>query len=184
MKPVMQTRDDLAQYFAELGFKLGVEIGVNRGYYSKILCQANPNLKLYCIDPWDLLGRGKNDLRVKRHAEAQKNLADYNAELIRNYSLEAVKDFEDESLDFVYIDANHDFDNCMQDVIEWAPKVKKGGIISGHDYDSVPGCGVRDAVDAYARYHHYDVNVLPVPDGTWKTRAGSVVQGKTWWIKK
>lgn len=180
----MNTRDDLAKYFSELGFTLGVEVGVNRGAFSKILCEVNPNLKLYCVDPWDLLGRGKNDLRIKRYAEAQEYLAGYNASFIKKFSMDAVKDFQNESLDFVYIDANHDFDNVIRDIVEWTPKIRKGGIVSGHDYDSVPGCGVRDAVDVYARCHRYDVNVLPVSYGDWKTRDGFISQGKTWWFKK
>ena len=179
---MLETREDLAKYFAELGFTSGVEVGVNRGYYSRILCEANPKLKLYGVDPWDLLGPGRNDLRIKRYAEAQDYLSGVNAELIKKFSVDAAKDFENESLDFVYIDGNHEFDDVMRDIIEWTPKIKKGGIVSGHDYDSMPGCYVRDAVDVYARIHKYDVRVLPKPDGEWKTRAGLIAQGKTWWF--
>lgn len=180
----MNKREDLAKYFFELGYRLGVEVGVNTGRFSKILCEANPNLKLYGVDPWDLLGRGKNDLRVKRYAEAQKLLTGFNVTLIKKYSVDAAKDFENESLDFVYIDANHEFDEVIRDIVEWTPKIKKGGIVSGDDYDNVPGCGVREAVDVYARYHSYDVNILPKSDGTWRTRAGAIAQSKTWWFKK
>jgi predicted O-methyltransferase YrrM len=49
-------------------------------------------------------------------------------------SSEALKDFEDESLDFVYIDANHDFPNFTFDIHNWLKKIKKGGIMSGHDF--------------------------------------------------
>src|SRR5260221_412005 len=48
--------------------------------------------------------------------------------------MEAVEDFEDESLDFVYIDANHEFRYIAEDLCEWTKKVKKGGIVAGHDY--------------------------------------------------
>jgi len=48
--------------------------------------------------------------------------------------MEAVEDFEDESLDFVYIDANHEFRYIAEDLCEWTKKVKKGGIVSGDDY--------------------------------------------------
>ena len=48
--------------------------------------------------------------------------------------MEAVKDFENEGLDFVYIDGNHDFMHATEDVWEWSKKVRKGGVISGHDY--------------------------------------------------
>ena len=48
--------------------------------------------------------------------------------------MDAVKDFPDRSLDFVYIDANHDVRHVIEDIEEWSKKIKKGGIISGHDY--------------------------------------------------
>ena len=48
--------------------------------------------------------------------------------------MEAVEGFVDESLDFVYIDGNHEFRYIAEDIYEWTKKVKKGGIVSGHDY--------------------------------------------------
>jgi hypothetical protein len=56
-------------------------------------------------------------------------------------SLEAVKLYDDRSLDFVFIDAAHDYDNVKKDIIAWKPKVKLGGILAGHDYnkDNSPG---------------------------------------------
>ena len=49
--------------------------------------------------------------------------------------MQAVKDFEDESLDFVYIDGHHGFKYVTEDIFEWSKKIKKGGVISGHDYE-------------------------------------------------
>ena len=48
--------------------------------------------------------------------------------------MEAAEDFKDESLDFVYIDANHEFRYIAEDLAEWTKKVRKGGIVAGHDY--------------------------------------------------
>src|SRR3989338_11169389 len=45
-------RDNLADLFKELGFKIGAEIGVYYGWYSEKLCRANPEMKFYAIDPW------------------------------------------------------------------------------------------------------------------------------------
>lgn len=53
---------------------------------------------------------------------------------IRKTSIEAAKDFEDESLDAVYIDAEHDEDSVREDIRAWRPKIKRGGILSGHDF--------------------------------------------------
>lgn len=131
-------RNGLAKLFHELGFKSGAEIGVLEGEYSEIICKANPEAKLYSIDPW-VPHRGYTDFMRKEtfekaYAAAKARLAPYNCEIVKKFSLDAVKDFADESLDFVYIDGDHNFQNCTDDIAEWSKKVKYGGIISGHDY--------------------------------------------------
>ena len=57
-----------------------------------------------------------------------------NYRIIRKLSMEAVKEFEDGSLDFVYIDGNHTLPYVIRDIIEWARKVRVGGMVTGHDY--------------------------------------------------
>jgi len=131
-------RAGLATLFHELGFKVGAEIGVLEGTYSEILCQNNPGVKLYAIDPWKR-HRGyrdyvRNSTFSNAHEKAQKTLAQYNCEILRMFSMDAVKQFDDESLDFVYIDGNHDFENVTNDVSAWLEKIKVGGVIAGHDY--------------------------------------------------
>ena len=49
-------------------------------------------------------------------------------------SMEAVKKFENESIDFVFIDGSHEYEDIKNDIISWMPKVKKGGVLAGHDY--------------------------------------------------
>ena len=134
-------RNELAQDFAELGFTLGAEIGTERGRYAKVLLDANPNLHLWCVDPWicyddnkgykDIEGQGIHDRNLKR---AKKRLDGLNCTLIKKFSMDAVKDFADESLDFVYIDGNHRLEYVIWDLVEWSKKVKPGGVIAGHDY--------------------------------------------------
>src|SRR4029078_5218989 len=69
--------------------------------------------------------------------------------------MEAVKDFKDESLDFVYIDGNHQLRYVIEDLVEWSKKIRSGGIISGHDYiytnprTAAGICHVIYAVNAY-----------------------------------
>jgi predicted O-methyltransferase YrrM len=59
--------------------------------------------------------------------------------------MEAVKDFADGSLDFVYIDADHRFKYIAEDIYEWPWRVRAGGVVSGHDYVG----HVKPVVDAY-----------------------------------
>ncbi len=132
------SRKDLAQDFEALGFKLGVEIGVERGLYAKQLCRLNPGLKLLAIDPWRAYSGYREHVPQEKmdwlYGEAQKRLAPYDCILVRQTSQEAVVDFTDGSLDFVYIDGNHEFQNVVNDICEWAKKVKPGGIVAGHDF--------------------------------------------------
>jgi len=149
------TRDTLAQLFAELGYMKGAEIGVQRGTYSQQLCMANPELNLKCIDPWKPFTHHNQEWQNQQLARARHRLSPYkNVEFIRECSIEAAKNVEDGSLDFVYIDALHDFDNVMADILAWVPKVKTGGIVSGHDYEHYYSCGVIQAVDAYVHAHN------------------------------
>lgn len=152
-------RFGLAQVFGQLGFKEGAEVGVDRGYYSEILCQENPLLHLTCIDAWNIktyqpLSKEESDQeRVEGHyKDAIKRLSAYNCDIKRQRSLEAVNGFRNNSLDFVYIDANHNFASIACDLFYWEKKVKRGGIIAGHDYQHYAlskDNHVKHVVDAY-----------------------------------
>lgn len=142
---------NLAEMFAELGFTKGVELGVDRGLYSKILTDANPNLKLFCVDPWipeayepNTYVNEKPEYFNACYEETKKRLEGTNCTLVRKTSADALNDFEDNSLDFVYIDANHDFPNFTFDLHYWLKKIKPGGIMSGHDF----------AYFSYSKFNH------------------------------
>jgi hypothetical protein len=133
-------RDDLASLFAELGFTKGAEIGVETGKYSQVLLSRNPNLKLNCIDAWEVY-RGYREHLTQSKVDglletAKDRLKEYSNRtvFIKKYSADAAKDFPSKSLDFVYIDANHTLPYVIQDLYLWEPKVRHGGIIAGHDY--------------------------------------------------
>lgn len=147
------TREVLAEIFHEFGFTVGAEIGVYRGEYSEVLLNKNPHLKLYLIDPWMGWAHANEGVQRKNFRLARQRLVDRNVEYIVKPSLIAADDIPDGSLDFVYIDAAHDFDNVMLDLIMWGKKVRKGGIISGHDYYYHYTVGVLTAVDTYAKAH-------------------------------
>ena len=121
-----------------LNFKVGAEIGVASGYFSRHLCHYCPNFKLYSVDAWELFGGCTKDKTQKDmdklYEIARGNLTGLNCQIIRDWSMNAVKRFADESLDFVYIDAAHDYKNVYNDIKEWSKKVRMGGIIGGHDY--------------------------------------------------
>ncbi|MEK7117080.1 MAG: class I SAM-dependent methyltransferase [Patescibacteria group bacterium] len=152
----------LADLFRELDFKIGAEIGVLSGDYSKILCEANPELKLYCIDSWGLGDKKQKmrDYHIRMYEKAKKKLAICNAVLVRKLSMDAVKDIEDGLLDFVYIDASHRDPYITQDIVEWSRKIRPRGIVSGHDYNNKPL--VMKAVNAYIEAHGYDLHLTDI----------------------
>ncbi len=182
----MKSKYDLVKYFGELEFTKGAEIGVAEGYFSEAMFQAIPNLKLYCIDIWQPYHgnrwSGSTERNNHHFKTASERLSKYNAHIIREMSMDAVKRFEDGSLDFVYIDANHSFDYVMQDLNEWSKKVRVGGIVSGDDYYDFRKAGVIEAVDAYTKAHEIKFNLIdPRPDGI-KYR-GFFEQPTYYWIK-
>lgn len=152
----MKNRTELAKEFARLGFKKGAEVGACFGRYSEILCQNIPGLQLTAIDSWDTKEntRREADLGVSGEDTTRKLLTPYGATVIKAKSMDALAQVEDESLDFVFIDADHSYACVKQDITEWSKKVRKGGIVSGHDYYVFPGSGNRGVVDAVDEYVH------------------------------
>lgn len=132
------SRRDLPKFFKEMGLSTGVEIGVQRGAFTRRL--LNAGLTVYGVDPWEAYPEYyPNDKFASRqkliHEEAIKNTAKYpKCKLIRKTSMDALSDFEDNSLGFCYIDGNHGFKFITEDIWGWSKKVKKGGVIACHDY--------------------------------------------------
>ena len=150
-------RNELPEFCKEMGYTRGAEIGVYKGAYTELFCKVG--LQMFAVDPWQVYdGNGSSFQRVGRmeflYGHACRTLAPYsNCSIIRKSSTEALEDFEDNSLDFVYIDGDHSFKYIAADIHDWTHKVRKGGLVSGHDYidsrtDSII-IHVRPVVDAY-----------------------------------
>ena len=158
----MKNRTAMAEHFAERGFKLGAEVGVCYGIYSELLYTAIPDLELIAVDNWD---NAETRHRERKHthsveAQARERLAPYKPMIIKRNSTEAAKLIADGCLDFVYIDAAHDYANVKADIEAWAEKVRPGGIVSGDDYYEFPsGDGeVIPAVDEYVAKHGLELH--------------------------
>lgn len=158
----METRYEIIELFHTLDFKVGAEIGTESAHFARNICRANPQAKLYCIDPYVWYPDYTyytNETFKDVEKRAHERMKGYNCEFIKKYSMDAVKDFADESLDFVYIDGNHSYAYAKQDIEAWTPKVRKGGIVSGHDYTRSKSVGVKDAVNEYIQKHGYTLEV-------------------------
>lgn len=125
----------------ERNYKVGAEIGTFRGEYAKHIL-SNWNGTLYLIDIWRKLDwneytdTSNRDIEENVWLDAMKSIQGYEerALMMRMQSNQASKLFADDSLDFVYIDANHKYDAVKEDIELWWPKIKSGGMLSGHDY--------------------------------------------------
>lgn len=149
-------RDNLASLLYELDFKNGIEVGVASGEYLSVLCGRNPQMQFSGVDVW-LPYEGYTDYMKQSTFDTLKETAvkrlipfsNYN--FIEKFSIDAVKDFEDNSLDFVYIDSNHSDPYVTEDITEWSKKIRSGGIVAGHDYVQAKNIDVVDAITKYTK---------------------------------
>lgn len=137
----------LERFVKEKNWKIGVELGVWKGETFKHLIANCSDLTLTGVDlykeqpdntgpekwttgenghKWDHLTYYKDMLSF---CEQYKN----RAFILKDYTTEAAIHFDDASIDFVFIDADHGYEGCLKDIATWAPKVKKGGYVIGHD---------------------------------------------------
>lgn len=119
----------------------GVEVGTFQGKYANHILQKWKG-KLYLVDVWNRLDDqeykdASNNIEYEKiYRDCMENIRgnEQRCFMIRSHSKNAVDLFSDESLDFVYIDANHKYDFVKEDIEIWYPKVRVGGILAGHDY--------------------------------------------------
>ena len=119
--------------------EVGSWLGKSSAFMAVCIANSGKNIKFDCVDTWQ--GSEEHGLTTDEEKEHLFQQFLTNMQPVRHLinpirlpSLVAAKLYADESLDFVFIDASHDYENVKADLIAWYPKVKKGGIISGHDY--------------------------------------------------
>ena len=197
-KPILplRTRDSIGAYLENEGFTKGAELGVQQGIFSDQTLTTWPSCeKYYLVDVWrqqknyDDGANVDDSKQEKLFEETQKRLEAYKDKtvFIRKFTSEAVHQIQDGELDYVYVDARHDYCGCMQDLELYWPKVRAGGIFAGHDYKTAaerPGkdwglCqdgtrnegAVRGAVDDFAAKHDLQVVVTYRDDwNSWMIR--------------
>jgi len=138
----------------------GAEIGVNHGETQCHLLRHLPHLeRLYAVDPWLAYPGYRKSLSKAKFRDQRtfstawgnylKRIGPWAEKvfILRCFSYEAAEVIRDQRLDFVFIDANHSYPHVTTDIELWTPKVKRGGIIAGHDYFKRPEWGVIRAVD-------------------------------------
>jgi predicted O-methyltransferase YrrM len=135
-----------------------IEIGSWKGrsaaFMAVEILNSNKKIDFYCVDTWQGSEEHAEDEVIKQnnlYDEFIKNTEPVKHIIspIRKTSLSASESFPNECFDFIFIDAAHDYENVKADIQAWFPKLKKGGIIAGHDYH--PSWeGVVKAVDEWS----------------------------------
>ena len=173
------TRKEVGHWLNWLGLNgEGVEVGVFQGEFSEQVLDTWECSRLTSIDPWrefpateyvDTCNfpQAQHD---NNHAIASTRLAKFGqrSRIMKNTSAEAAAHFEDASLDFVYLDAQHHYEAVRDDIALWLPKVRRGGVIGGHDYldGRLPSglYGVKTAVAEFARANGCELIVTREPN--------------------
>ena len=167
-----------------VSINIAIEIGTWRGDYAEVMCsKLNPN-KFYAIDAYalyegydhhpdqhefanmdnlDVLAAGASE-------RVSKMLPEGRSVLLREMSCDAVHTFADNSVDVIYIDADHKYETVLADIRAWYPKVKPGGILCGDDY--IEGCngipfGVIEAVQDFATENNLKYAVTSGHNPSW-----------------
>lgn len=126
---------------------IGAEIGVDVGLFSEVILERNQPRELWLIDCWRHLPDSNdpaNAVEAAQEGKYQEVLKRFasrpHVHVLREWSVIAATQFQNEYFDFVYLDANH-----LQvdlDIQAWWPKIRIGGALCGHDY-----CVVADYID-------------------------------------
>jgi len=133
----LSTYDFLLNTIPENG--VFVEIGAWLGRSSAYLCDQATNQNIVIVDTW----LGSVEERQSTHILATQtdiykmfvdNMGARKYKAIRSTSKEASEQFQDNSVDVVFIDGDHSYAAVHEDITSWMPKVKPGGYIAGHDY--------------------------------------------------
>jgi len=145
-------RKQFCKIINDLNLKKGAEIGVRHGHFSKILLNLSNLSTLYSIDHWR---------KKQNYFTANKVLSEFGDRsiMLRLTSKEASKQFENDSLDFIYIDASHNYESVKQDIDLWWPKLRVGGLFSGHDYFVKWNFGTIQAVDEFEEENSQQIYV-------------------------
>jgi hypothetical protein len=163
-----------------------IELGVYNGEFSRKMLNILKPSKLYLVDPW-LSGSDKNGKNetygntlggmktaYSGEGEYQQVIQGFSNEINieqvivdRNFSYDAVKNYPDDFFDLIYIDSCHLYDCVKSDLSDYLCKLKKEGIMAGHDYSRFDDFGVIEAVDEFVIKNNFELFILNEEHNDW-----------------
>jgi len=175
----LKTRKDFPILIRQMGYKRICEVGVSKGAFLSVLAVSNPS-HLVGVDVWDkydkeayrsiphynrIFPHDQNKI-WRENVQSWAEKSDLKIDIVVNFSVEASKQFEDGYFDFVYIDANHTYNSVIADLEAWYPKIRKGGMLAGHDYFNwtrdegkvVINC--KDGIDYFMKKHNKEKDLM------------------------
>lgn len=133
-KAVLEAKDN--DVFVEVGSFMGKSTSC----MATFIKNSKKKIDFYAIDHWKGSEEHQEDYcednlwQIFTDNMVKYDLTKYIKPIIKD-SIEASKLFPDESIDFLHLDASHDYESVLNDLKAWYPKIKKGGVISGDDFD-------------------------------------------------
>jgi hypothetical protein len=150
-----------------------IEIGVYDGFFAQKIYEILNPTKLYLVDPWEVSSDKNTDQKtysgplshlntaystnneyLKVSQLFKQHIIDEKIILKKGFSYDVVNDFSDQYFDFIYIDATHIYECVKADLNMYFPKLKKTGLICGHDYINHPSFSVIPAVDEFVKQNN------------------------------
>ena len=157
---------------------VAVEIGVWQGEFSPTILKLLEPSQLFLIDPWKHIGEESHTAAFvgrtedeKMEAIFQKVVTSFEKEIeegkvgiIRDFSVPALKLFDDESISFAYVDGDHSYEGVTADLEALFPKIKSGGIMAFDDYHRRGwwGDGVIRAVNEFLGKHPRELRIRAI----------------------
>lgn len=144
---------DMVDYFPTNShfIEVGSWLGQSASYMGVEILNSGKNIRFDCVDTWggskehgpvdkeDLFYRFLNNIKPVRQV----------INPVIGESVKIAKQYQDLSLDFVFLDASHEYEDVLADLNAWYPKVRYGGVLAGHDYNDHSWPGVKKAVDEF-----------------------------------
>ena len=171
IQPIPSSRFRLGRMLELFQKKRGAEIGVQKGQFSSHLLTEWTSCEYFLlVDPWKQQDETYTDSanvdNIQQEANYQetiRRLAFFHKilDIQRKTSKEATSSVRDNSLDFIFLDANHNYCSVKEDLELWWPKLRQGGFLTGHDFLDQ---------DDVSRLSNFSVDWTICPDGMTQNR--------------
>ena len=162
---------------------VGAEIGIGEGVHASFFLRELDVDLIFLIDPYMVYKDERLMLKLKviegweKKAHVRLDKYRHKIKWIKEKSADATKFIADNSLDFVYIDGNHTYEFVAEDICLYYPKVKKGGLLSGHDYEYK---SVKRAVDEFISKQKLKLHIEDMGSGQFSGKGMKY----DWWTWK